>query len=272
MHFSRSTRAGGQSESWPAHALPWPAPARPATTPRPAPPQLEPPPNCQGAQTVAISRPMAAATGTLKWSAPLSARQPHHGHLPRSRALRAQQPHPCTRCRRPRRPVRTCGGARTPQRLLQRPGGARWWSCRRLAGGASVAPTTASAARTRRVRPCAAWTLGRGSAETAAAAEGGAQGGCKARARARGESHRAAPHTAVRLHLDQYRPLKLTRAGDATADGCPSKALRWRRINSGQPPWRCTSLKTFSHAAQEPIFSHPRHLQLKDFLGQRSRT
>ena len=214
---------------------------------------------------------MLLPTGTLKWSAPLSARQPHHGHLPRSRALRAQQPHPCTRCRRPRRPVRTCGGARTPQRLLQRSGGARWWSCRRLAGGASVAPTTASAARTRRVRPCAAWTLGRGSAETAAAAEGGAQGGCKARARARGESHRAAPHTAVRLHLDQYRPLKLTRAGDATADGCPSKALRWRRINSGQPPWRCTSLKTSSHAAQEPIFSHPRHLQLKGFQGQRSR-
>ena len=110
--------------------------------------------------------------------------RPHRGRALRPRAFRARHLPLCTRCGPPRLPERSCGGARTPQRPLQRPRGARWRPYRRLAGGASAACTTASAARTRRVRPCAAWTLGLGSAEIAAAAVGGARGGCEACAHA----------------------------------------------------------------------------------------
>ena len=84
------------------------------------------------------------------------------------------------RCHPPQPLARACACRQALQRPLRPARCARRRAHRQCTGSVSAARTTANATRTERDGPSVRWSEGWGSAETAAAAVGGARGGCEA--------------------------------------------------------------------------------------------
>jgi hypothetical protein len=176
--------------------------------------------------------------------------RPHRGRLLRPRALRARRSHPCTRCRHSPAAcalLRRRVGAATADEA--HPGG-RQRPCRRLVGGTSAARTTASAARTRRARPCVAWTVSWGSAEAAAAAVGGARGGCE-----------ACTHTPVRFFARSAHLARVAAAGGGEVAeggdvGGGDRGDEWHRTGAVGPSrgvlgGTCARIQAHKRASEE---------------------